>query len=299
MFRMKRLLELLVCVVALNSWALLANTPHHDHHGDIDAYDFSDADTQFEQRSSTEDGVTAINKALSLYRESLSDDSIAAEDILYAVSQISRLYIYMGDLVLPMDARKQRMRTLDNCLDTLKKHLEPSKFGKKTPEYYYFKITCLALWGKSASPLQALIRIPTLKSAIDEALKLDTRFEGGGIPRIIAAVYLNHKAKPLGLYRPKEAAKLMDKALKSKEIEDRAYLHPISGADVLENYYFQSSALWENDRKDDAIALLEDTILEYEELMEMDALFEGREPETLVYFERTKNLLKRYQENHK
>ena len=141
--------------------------------------------------------------------------------------------------------------------------------------------------------------MPALKSAIDEALKLDTRLEGGGIPRIIAAVYLNSKAKPLGLYRPKEAAKLMDRALKSKEIEDRAYLHPISGADVLENYYFQSSALWENDHKDDAISLLEDTIAEYQELIEMDALFEGREPETMVYFERAKSLLKRYQDNHK
>ena len=284
--------RLLVFVVAINSLALFANDKLHEHK---EAYDFSAADAQFALRSTTEDGIASVSKALSLYRESL--DTVGEEDLLYAVSQISRLYIYMGDLVLPLDASKQRLRTFDNCLDTLKEHLEPEKFGKKTPNYYYFKITCLALWGKSANPLQALIRIPTLKHAIDEGLKLDTRFEGGGILRIIAAVYLNHKAKPLGLYRPKEAAEFMDRALKSKEIEDRAYLHPISGADVLENFYFQASALWENDRKDDAITLLEDTIAEYQELIEMDALFEGREPETMAYFKRTKELIKRYQSN--
>ncbi|MDE3270155.1 MAG: hypothetical protein OYH77_07715 [Pseudomonadota bacterium] len=286
----------LLMFLVTSSLMLLASAPASANDSSSDAYDFSAADAQYALRSTSEDGVAAISKALSLYREAL--DQLSDDDLLYAVAQISRLYAYLGDMVLPMDASKQRMRTFDNCLDTLKKYIEPGKFGRKTPEYYYFKITCLALWGKSANPLQALIRIPTLKSAIDEGMKLDTRLEGGGILRMVAAVYLNQKAKPLGLYRPKEAADLIDRALKSEEIEDRAYPYPISGADMLENYYFQAISLWENDRKDDAITLLEDTIAEYEELIEMDALFEGREPETLIYVDRTKNLLKQYTQDN-
>ena len=283
-----------LALLANNAWSTPSVGDGHQHE---DAYDFSAADAQFALRSKTEEGTAAISKAISLYRESL--DTVEGEDLLYAVAQISRLYIYLGDMVLSIEATKQRLRTFDNCLDTLNATITPKKFGEKTPVYYYFKISCLALWGKSANPLQALMRIPTLKKAVDEGLKLDTRFEGGGIPRIVAAVYLNSKAKPLGLYRPEEAADLIDQALESKPIEDRAYLHPISGADVLENYYFQASALWENDRRDDAIALLTDTIAEYQELIEMEVLFEGREPETMVYFERTQNLLKHYQHHNK
>ena len=112
-------------------------------------YDFSEADALFAQRS--KETVSEAEQAIDLYRESLSQ--VSGDELLYAIAQISKLYIYIGDMTLPFDAKRQRLRIFDNCLSTLEQYIKPNKFGSPTPQYYYYKIYCLALWGKSANPL--------------------------------------------------------------------------------------------------------------------------------------------------
>lgn len=255
------------------------------------AYDFTAADELFAQRAPTEEGAEAISKALAAYRSAL--DTVTGDDKLYAVSQISRLYIYDGDMTRPESDKKARMRIFDNCLNTLKEYLHPDKVGA-TPQYYYYKVYCLALWGKSAGPLRILVRAPALKRAISEGLKLDTRYEGGGLPRMVAAVYLNKKARPIGLYKPETALELVEAAIASEGVEDRAYPEILTGADIAENYYHYAEALLKNDRKDEAIEILEETITEYEELIELEALPVGREPEAEYYLEKLRERLAAY-----
>ncbi len=256
------------------------------------AYDFTAADELFDQRAPTEEGAEAISKALAAYSQAL--DTVTGDEKLYAVSQISRLYIYDGDMTRPESDKKARMRIFDNCLDTLKEHIHPDDVGA-TPQYYYYKVYCLALWGKAAGPLRILLRAPALKRAIREGLKLDTRYEGGGLPRMVGAIYLNSKARPIGLYKPTEALALIEQAIASEGVEDRAYPEILTGADVADNYYHYAEALLRNDRKAEAIEVLEQTIAEYEELIELDALPVGREPESRYYLEKLRNRLVVYE----
>lgn len=255
------------------------------------AYDFTAADELFAQRASTEEGAEAISNALAAYRAAL--DTVTGDEKLYAVAQIARLYIYDGDMTRSESDKKARMRIFDNCLDTLEEHIHPDQVGA-TPQYYYYKVYCLALWGKAAGPLRILLRAPTLKRAIREGLKLDTRYEGGGLPRMVGAVYLNKKARPIGLYKPAKALTLIEQAIASEGIEDRAYPEILTGADVAENYYHYAEALLKNDRKSEAIEILEQTIAEYEELIELEALPEGREPETEYYLGKIRGRLTKY-----
>ncbi len=255
------------------------------------AYDFTAADELFAQRAPTEEGAEAISEALAAYHAAL--DTVTGDEKLYAVAQISRLYIYDGDMTRPESDKKARMRIFDKCLDTLKAHIHPDEVGA-TPQYYYYKVYCLALWGKAAGPLRILLRAVTLKRAIREGLKLDTRYEGGGLPRMVGAVYLNSKARPIGLYKPEQALTLIEQAIASEGVEDRAYPEIIAGADVAENYYHYAEALLKNDRKPEAIELLEQTVAEYEELIELEALPVGREPETRYYLEKLRKRLVKY-----
>ena len=244
------------------------------------AYDFTAADELFKQRSPTEEGKEAISKALSAYLSAL--DTVTDDDLLYAVAQIARLYIYDGDMTHAESEKKVRMHIFDNCLDTLKEYIHPKKVGA-TPQYYYYQVYCMALWGKAAGPLRVLLRAPILKRAISEGLKLDSRYEGGGVSRMVGAIYLNTKARPIGLYKPERALELIETAIASDGVEDRAYPEILTGADVAENYYHYAEALLKNDRKAEAITLLEESIAEYEELIELEALPVGREPEAMHY----------------
>ena len=256
-----------------------------------EGYDFTAADELFKQRANTEEGKEAISKALATYRGALSE--VTGDDLLYAVSQISRLYIYHGDMTHDESEKKKRMRIFDNCLDTLKDYIHPDDVGE-TPQYYYYKVYCMALWGKAAGPLRVLLRAPILKRAINAGLKLDTRYEGGGLPRMVGAIYLNNKARPIGLYKPEQAIELIETAIESEGVEDRSYPEILTGADVAENYYHYAEALLKNDRKAEAVALLEDTIAEYEELIELEALPVGREPEAMHYLTKMRERLTEY-----
>ena len=262
--------------------------------GIASAYDFTSADQLFAGRDKTIEGRKKIELALDAYRQSLAN--VSGKDLIYAVAQISRLYVYKGDMTYPEDERRTRMKIFDTCLDTLDDHLKPSVFGRATPQYYYYKLYCLALWGKSAGPLRVLLRAPVLKKTISEGLKLDTRYEGGGMLRMTAAVYLNEKARPLGLYRPQRAMELIKQAIASEATDDPAYPIPLAGTDIAENYYHYAEALLKSDRGAEAIELLEQTISEYEELIELDALPAGREPEAIYYLGKLRRRLTGYRQ---
>lgn len=262
--------------------------------GVASAYDFTRADQLFAGRDKTIEGRKTIDLALDAYRQALA--SVSGQELVYAIAQISRLYIYKGDMTYSEDERKTRMKIFDTCLDTLDDYLKPSVYGSATPQYYYYKIYCLALWGKSAGPLRVLLRAPVVKKTINEGLKLDTRYEGGGMLRMTAAVYLNEKARPLGLYRPERAMELIKQAIASEAISDPAYPTPLGGTDIAENYYHYAEALLKNGRGDEAIELLEQTISEYEELIELEALPVGREPEAIYYLSKLRRRLIGYRQ---
>ena len=262
--------------------------------GVASAYDFTRADQLFAERDKTIEGRKAIDDALDAYHRALS--TVSGKELVYAVAQISRLYVYKGDMTYAEDERKPRMKIFDTCLDTLDEYLKPSVYGRATPQYYYYKLYCLALWGKSAGPLRVLLRAPTLKKTINEGLKLDTRYEGGGMLRMTAAVYLNEKARPLGLYRPQQAMELIKRAIASEAVYDPAYPTSLGGTDIAENYYHYAEALLKNDRGTEAIELLEQTISENEELIELEALPAGREPEAIYYLSKLRRRLTGYRQ---
>ena len=251
------------------------------------AYDFSVADKLFATRANTAEGKEAIQKSLALYQKALS--SVSGNAMLYTVSQIARLYVYKGDMTHAIDEKEARMLTFDNCLDTLEKYLHPDKFAL-TPQYYYYKIYCQALWGKSAGPIRILFRIGEFKQAIEEGLKLDSHYEGGGLKRMVGAVYLNDKAKLVGLYQPEKALALIESAIASETVENPAYPVPLGGTDIVENYFHYAEALLKNGRKAEALEVLTQTLAKYK----TDALPKGREPEAEHYLAAIETRLEEY-----
>lgn len=272
-------------VVAFTSYTSDSNT--HEQ-----TYDFSAADRLFAERANSAEGKKAIQKALALYHQALS--SVSGHEMLYAVAQIARLHIYAGDMTHTIGEKDARMQIFDNCLHTLDEYLHPDKFGS-TPEYYYYKIYCQALWGKSAGPIRILFRIAEFKRTIEEGLQLDAHYEGGGLKRMVGAVYLNNKAKLVDLYHPAEALALIESAIAAAAVENPAYPIPLGGTDIIENYYHYAEALLKNGRKAEALEVLAQTLAKYEK---PDALPKGREPEAKHYLTAVKTRLEAYKDTN-
>lgn len=235
------------------------------------AFDFGSADALFEQR---ELGASKIAQARLAYASDLTN--LNGAEKIYAVEQLARLDYFEG-LILGNNGNKDARKTIyQRCLDTLDAHISPVKVGP-TPQYYYWKASCLALWGNANGISASLGKIPELLRLINDGLALDTRYEGGGLFRLASAVYL--KIPEIFGGGVDKSLDFNNRALASDAFPDSKDPSTSTG-DYFYNVYDQrAQALAKKGRKAEAIALLSEAI---ERIDAGDMPF-GREPETRMH----------------
>ena len=263
---------------------------------------WADADTAFADRLNDRE---AIAEARTLYKEIL--ETATGPDALRAASQLGRLAIYEGEMLLPKSASEERMEIFSDCwcrdprvsglivpegdcrepgfVDAI----SPENLGEEHPAYYYFHGVCMAYWGEQASLRQKLAFTSWITWSIDEGQQTDTRFDGGGIHRLTAGVYSNPQADLLGIYQPEYALEEIYKALRSEAYPG----DPSNGASYYDNWKGLIEVLMELDRNDEAIEALEEALPELQELIEEDELPAGRGPEAIYNY---KSMKKFYEE---
>ena len=133
--------------------------------------------------------------------------------------------------------------------------------------YYYFKTACIALWAKEAGPLAAIGKLGELQDAIREGLAFDTNYEGGGLHRVVAAIYVRSKGILPIMFNPTYALAQINKAIDK-------------GPQFYNAYFIKAQALDATNQKDKAIDLLEKTIADLEKRVKDNTLPKGYEPET-------------------
>lgn len=229
----------------------------------------ADADALYLQR---EAGRDKIEEARVKYVSLLPQ--LSGASLIRVVSQLGRLALYEGEMTLPKDATAERKRIFRDCWETYVEKINPSIVGDH-PAYFYFKGMCLAYWGEAAGTLASLPYVPVIVDMINRGLQSDTRFEGGGIYRIAAGVYVNRQARPLGLYRPDQALVMIDNALAASAYPG----DPHSGNVYFDNWRGRGLVLAELTRNDEARMLLTGKIADIDSLEADEELPRGREPE--------------------
>ncbi|MBC60943.1 MAG: hypothetical protein CMP11_00655 [Zetaproteobacteria bacterium] len=252
------------------------------------AADFTQADDLFQRRH---EGFEVATQARSIYEQKLSEN-ISEDERVFAVSQIARLDIYRGGVVggVKVEVRK---KVFEKCLKTVSSIKKTNR-----QEYHYFTLSCLGFRGKLsesvAGRLKWAMKMRSAQGPALEATKSEGNyvggFEGGGILRIMSAVRGNRKAKPVGLYDPKEALVFAERAIQAQARIYRPFPDPLSGEDFHENAYYVAQAKIaiaiekENFNKvESAKQELESRIETLNELEDLGELPRGREPETIYY----------------
>lgn len=230
---------------------------------------FTEADTLFKQREESRDKIAQARAEYVALLPSLS-----GQQLIRAVSQIGRLAIYEGVMVLGDAAVAEKKQVFRDCWENYAEKIKPAVVGEN-PAYYYFKGACLAYWGEVAGTLASLPYVPTLLDLINKGLASDTRFEGGGVYRLAAGVYSNKKAQPLGLYKPNEALTMIDNALAAAAYPG----DPNSGSVYFDNWRGKGLVLVELGRGADAVSMMTAKIQEINDLEEAEELPAGREAE--------------------
>jgi tetratricopeptide (TPR) repeat protein len=231
------------------------------------AYDFSEADTLFAQR---EDSST-IAKTRALYEKALSS-SASREDLLHAVERLGKLAFYEGELLTSQDDSSKRKQIFSKCLDYVE-NVNPSKIGK-TGIYFYWKTSCLALWGRAAGMLSAAGRLSELKDNMKQGLEFDMDYAGGGIHRVVATIHL--RASWLsGLQDYEKALVQINEAVKK-------------GPEYFNVYLVKAEVLRALNRNNEALVVLENAKRELEKLVRANKLPLNLEPESKVFLKQIK-----------
>lgn len=255
---------------------------------------WTQADNLFAQR---ENDRNKIAQARTEYLTILNQVTTAGEKVR-AVAQLGRLAVYEGEMLLPKTASAERKAIFGPCWCAEPKvtgvpplvsgsckspgfvdKISPAAIGQNHPAYYYFRGVCLAYWGEQGSLAEKLAFTPWINDTLTEGLKLDTRYEGGGVERLAAGVYSNPAAKPLGLYKPAEALNLVNKALGEESYPG----DPSNGANYYDNWQGKASVLRQlhedtpnGGYKQQAITLVTDTLTEMDDRIANDDLPAGR-----------------------
>lgn len=259
------------------------------------ALDWSRADALFNQRAT---GRPAVADARQAYTSLLQQAQTKA-DKLRAATQLGRLAIYEGEMLLPKTARDERRSIFSQCWCADPRtsglpprgtcatpgfidQISPSRLGEAHPSYYFFHGACLSYWSEQGSLSERLAFSATIKTDIETGLGTDTRFEGGGIQRLKAGVQSNPATKALGFFNPTAALAAVDEATASAPFPG----DPLVGAEYYENWSMKASVLIQlhaeeptGDWRNQALALLEAKIAEMDEKVADGALPVGHEPE--------------------
>jgi len=183
-------------------------------------FDFTQADKDFSARSETKEGQAAVEKAKVVYEKVLKDPKSTNQDKLHAVEHLGKIAYYVGELLTSEDDSSKRVEIFSDCVQNVEAiaHIEiPSKKDAaqktKTPEYLYWRSVCLALEAKSSNVFKRMGLASSIKSSLKNGLEVGDAYEGGGIFRAAAGVYIKPAGRIFGLYQPEEALTLIDKAL--------------------------------------------------------------------------------------
>lgn len=267
---------------------------------------WGDAQQLFEARA---EGRQKIAQARAKYLNLLKG-AVSSSDKIQAVSQLGRLALYEGEILLPKDDVEGRKAIFTQCFCASPKvtynplprpsceepgfvdAISPAKLGSSHPAFHYFRAMCTAYFGEVAQPMEKLAYVSWLKEDIAAGQALDTRFEGGGILRIAAGVYLNPKAAVVQLYNPELSVSLATQALQSAAYPGSSS----SGAQYYENHAILADAFQQLDSdrpnngfKEKAIAKTISALKEMDERIEFGDLPAGREPEFNWYYSRLKS----------
>lgn len=255
---MKNLFVLLSSIVFLMSTSLFA-------------FDFTAADSFFAKR---ENNPSAIASARSLYESGLS--STVKSEKVYAVEQLGKLAYYEGDLLTSSSESSKQAKIFEKCLNYVE-NINPTSFGK-SGAYYYWKATCLAMWGRAAGMFAAAGRLGELKEVMKSGLEFDSFYAGGGMHRVVAGVKLN--ASWLSGLQDREGALVhIDQAI-------------AKGSTFFNAYVLKAEILRKLNRDDEALVVLEDAKRKLEKLVRNNNLPEGYEVEARVFLQQIKAALR-------
>lgn len=235
------------------------------------AFDFGAADALYAQR---EQGSAKIAEARSAYATGLTN--LNGAEKIYAVEQLARLDYYEGLLLGDQGSKDTRKAIYQRCIDTLDNHISPAKIGP-TPQFYYWRASCLALWGNANGVSASLGRIPELLRLINDGLATDTRYEGGGLYRLASAVYL--KIPEIFGGGVEKSFDFNNRALSSAAFPGAQDPSTSTGNYFYNVYDQRAQALAKKGRKAEAIALLDEAL----ERIDAGDLPVGREPETRLH----------------
>lgn len=259
--------------------------------------DWTQADSLFARRGS---GRAVVAEARQAYVALLGQATIPA-DKLRAASQLGRLAIYEGEMLLPRTASSERRQIFGQCWCSDPRvaglpprgtcaspgfidKISPANLGETHPAYYYFHGVCLSLWSEQASLGERIAFSSAIKADIDSGLTTDTRFEGGGIKRLQAGVQSNPATKALGFFSIATALSAIDDATSSEPYPG----DPLAGSQYFENWSMKIKVLLQAHEeepnggwRDQALDLLVDKLNEMDEKIADDVLPVGRAPEFL------------------
>lgn len=245
------------------------------------AYDFSAADALFEQRAGDR---AKIAQARGAYNASLSQ-SLTVDERVYAVEQMSRLSYYEA-LLLDEDTETIKSVTQE-CYDKTSAIAPNTNGVGETPQYYYWRSVCLSLWAKANGIVASLGRSKEVVSLFEQAIAVDSTYDGGGAYRLGAAVY--HKLPAINPVGPRgdlnKAADYINKALASPAYAGAADPATATGDYFFNVYEYQAEVVAKQGDKARAVAILTSAI----DRINSGDLPMGREPETA---EHLKDLVK-------
>jgi hypothetical protein len=242
------------------------------------AADFTTADELFAQREGSLENTQAAREA---YLD-LIETGLEGAELERAVVGALRSYIYEGEALTgtTSDEDVERRRELFKaCWDETAPLMSPENLGYETPSYYYFAAVCMAYYGQVSGTVENLVNAPKMLKHIEDGLQTEggQTYEGGGVLRVKAAVKSNPKAKPIpgGLYNPEAALELINQA-----IDAEAYPGSYAGFLYCENYRRKINVLSELDRNDEALAVADQTLADFELFLELGEIPEAIVPET-------------------
>lgn len=241
------------------------------------AHDYSEADTLFDARSPSLEGVAHAKK---LYVEGIKKST--GEERIHGVEGYAQLAFYEGGLVLSKDeANKSKQKKIfSNCRKVVET-ISPRRLGEEHPAYYYWKSTCLGMYLHSIDQMEAINHLGDFKKTISAGLKLreSRAYENGGMFRVAAATYMaNEMLAMFGLYDLNKSLKLANAAMK---------LGPhVAGGKLL-----KAKVLIKLNQDDAAEDILEELVDSLEEAVKNNSLDPKTGPEDLFVLKMAKELL--------
>lgn len=216
------------------------------------------AEQYYNQRAGS---INNVREGKAIFWEILRSRT-SLENKAMAVDRIGRLAVLEGELSDEVFGRS--IRNADDIFEDCMKaadQINPHKVGQDTPEYYYWKATCMGLRA-AHDPGYIMANLLNfsrdIMALISVGLQKYPEFDGGGFARLKASVYLNSKkAKVSGLYHPREALNLCEEAI---SIND----------EFMMAFYLKATALSYLKRKSEAKAFISEAITRFSRKIERD-----------------------------